>query len=71
MLIDVTWHDDLHDGNPTRKTRTVEVRDRADGSYFRIGVLNQAMRQYGYSEEDIHKEYYVGPVEFNLQKDTP
>lgn len=71
MLIEVVWHDDLNNGDATRKTRTVEVRDRSDGDFFKIGVLNQAMRQYGYSEEAIHKEYYVGPVEFNIKKDTP
>jgi len=62
----VVWHDDLDNGDTIRKAKMVEVRERpSEADYFLGGLLNQAMRQYGYTEEQIHKQDYVGPVEFH------
>ncbi len=59
MLITVTWHD------PTIRSKIVEVRDRPNKEeYFLNGIMNQAMRQAGYTEEVIRKQGYMGPVEF-------
>lgn len=64
MLITVTWHD------PEMRSKVVEVRDRGTDieSYFLNGLLNQAMRQAGYTEEVIHAQHFVGPVEFVFEE---
>lgn len=68
MLINVTvtWHDP-HKIEP-HKTEIVQVRKRpTEEDYFLGGILNQAMRQHGYSEEEIRAQHYVGPVEFHFK----
>lgn len=65
-LITVTWHD------PDIRSRVVEVRKRpSKNDYFFGGILNQAMRQAGYTEETIHAQHFVGPVKFVFHNTRP
>lgn len=66
MLVTVIWHD------PDMRSKIVKVRDRSsEDDYFLKGILNQAMRQYGYTEEQIHTQHYVRSVEFVFQEKPP
>ncbi len=68
----VVWHDDGIDNLGRRKSAMVKVRERpSEADYFLGGLLNQAMRQYGYTEEHIHAQAYVGPVEFHWPAKNP
>lgn len=65
--VTVVWHDQRAGESPLlrRKAKLVEVRERPNPEeYFLGGLLNQAMRQHGYPEEEIHAQKFVGPVEF-------
>lgn len=64
--ITVTWNDPHK--IKSSKTEDVQVHERdSKEDYFLGGLLNQAMRQAGYSEEEIHAQNYVGPVKFYLR----
>lgn len=72
MLINitVTWND-AHKIVP-HYTEVVEVHERSkEDDYFLEGLLNQAMRQRGYSEKEIHAQNYVGPVKFVFAEKPP
>lgn len=71
MIIVVVWYHDLNNNDTIRKAKAVEVWERVnEEDYFLQGLLNQAMRQYGYTEEEIHGQDYVGPVEFIFPEKT-
>ena len=54
MIVTVIWND-FNCSDDCGIAEVVEIRERQDGQYHTQGIVRQAMRQHGYSEELVNE----------------
>ena len=55
IKVTVIWNDCFCDGMSDHRAELVEIRERADGNLYIDGIVRQAMRNYGHTEDMVNE----------------